>query len=324
VEHPAGPGRPSGLGCYLLALGLIAAVSVGVNVADLRVGTAPAADETLAREMLKSPAVRVFLGALMLATVAGLVILATSIGGALRGVGSIPPPPIQPSVLLIGFLVFLIALFLLSGVAAALVSAFGVDPETSRGAVGYVVVEIAAILCAFTLSFTLLSRVLSMTGEDIREMGWRCLGLGRTLVWGAGGYMAALPLLFAGLWISQGLFRNIETPQHPIVDTLLRGGTAFWLAAVLAVVIAPIVEETCFRGMLYGALRSQMGVWPASAVSAAFFAAMHPTLPAGFLPILALGVVLAVLRERTGSLVPSMVCHAINNAVALALVRLLY
>lgn len=324
MENPVGPGRASGVGCYLLALALIAAVFVGLNVADLDLGASPPAGETIAQEALRSPVVRGFLSALMLATLAGLVILASSLAGGLRGMGSNPPPTIQPSVLLIGFLAFLVSLFMLSGVAATLVGAFGADPETSRGAVQYVVVEMAAILGAFALSFAVLSRVLSMTGEDIREIGWRGLGLGRALAWGAGGYLAALPLLFAGLWISQGLFRNIQTPQHPIVDTLLRGGAPFWLAAVLAVVIAPIVEETCFRGMLYGALRSQMSVWPASVVSAAFFAAIHPTLPAGFLPILSLGVVLAILREKTGSLVPSMVCHAANNAVALALVRLLY
>jgi membrane protease YdiL (CAAX protease family) len=51
-------------------------------------------------------------------------------------------------------------------------------------------------------------------------------------------------------------------------------------------------------------------------VSAVFFAAAHLE-PVALLPILLLGVVLAYTYEYTGSLVPGMMAHGVNNLVAL-------
>ena len=130
--------------------------------------------------------------------------------------------------------------------------------------------------------------------------------------------------MLVSYWLQNTLLRGVPTPEHPIVPYVAQGGAVFWAAFALATVVAPVVEETVFRGMLYTALRAQMRVWPAALVSGGIFAVVHPTLPGQFLPILALGVVLAILREKTGSLAPSMVCHAINNAAMLALVRLMY
>jgi membrane protease YdiL (CAAX protease family) len=52
--------------------------------------------------------------------------------------------------------------------------------------------------------------------------------------------------------------------------------------------------------------------------SAAFFAAAHLQV-VEFLPILILGLILTYLYEFTGSLVPGMIAHAVNNLAALAL-----
>jgi membrane protease YdiL (CAAX protease family) len=92
---------------------------------------------------------------------------------------------------------------------------------------------------------------------------------------------------------------------------------------VLAAVVAPLVEETAFRGLLYTSLRARTGVVASVIISAAIFAAIHPTIPAQFLPIFALGCAFALLREKTGSLAPSMICHGINNAVGLLFVWLI-
>jgi len=89
---------------------------------------------------------------------------------------------------------------------------------------------------------------------------------------------------------------------------------------VLIVVVAPIAEEIFFRGMLFGGLRKRLSTFPAAAISALVFGALHATTGITAVPpLIVFGFMLALLYERTGSLVPGMIAHAFNNALALAL-----
>lgn len=88
------------------------------------------------------------------------------------------------------------------------------------------------------------------------------------------------------------------------------------ILAVLVGLVVPIGEEIFFRGLTYGALRSMMNRHTAALVSALFFAALHLE-PVEFLPILILGTILAYVYDFTGSLVPGMIAHAVNNLTAL-------
>jgi membrane protease YdiL (CAAX protease family) len=90
---------------------------------------------------------------------------------------------------------------------------------------------------------------------------------------------------------------------------------AFWLAAA---VVAPICEESFFRGYVFTALRGRYGRMVAYPLSALLFAAIHFNLPA-ILPIVAMALGLAFLYDRSGSVVPGIVAHALNNSVALTI-----
>jgi uncharacterized protein len=154
------------------------------------------------------------------------------------------------------------------------------------------------------------------------------VGLARSLKWAFGGYLAALPFVIAGLIFTQVLFRTIlkgvPMPEHPIVPTVESGGALTWvIAVILAVIVAPIVEEIAFRGLLYTALRARMGMWPAAIISGMIFAALHPTVMGAFVVLSVLGCAFALIRDRTGSLVPSMICHGINNGVMFLLLWLM-
>jgi membrane protease YdiL (CAAX protease family) len=81
--------------------------------------------------------------------------------------------------------------------------------------------------------------------------------------------------------------------------------------------LVPVVEETFFRGFVYGGLRGRMGTRWAMFLGALVFALLHFSLDR-LIPILVLGWALAWLYERTGSLVPGVILHAANNAFALA------
>jgi membrane protease YdiL (CAAX protease family) len=89
------------------------------------------------------------------------------------------------------------------------------------------------------------------------------------------------------------------------------------LLFVLAVVLAPITEELMFRGWIYTSLRFSFGLWPAILVSAALFGGAHyEDTHLYALAVFPVGIALAAIRERTGSVKASMLFHAVNNFIA--------
>ncbi len=99
-------------------------------------------------------------------------------------------------------------------------------------------------------------------------------------------------------------------------DTLLT--LAF---AVLAIAIAPFVEELTFRGFLFNALLRYSPVWVAATISGMVFGLSHGS-PSAFVPLAGSGIVLAYVYYLTGSLPASMLTHAIFNAINVALIAL--
>jgi membrane protease YdiL (CAAX protease family) len=99
-------------------------------------------------------------------------------------------------------------------------------------------------------------------------------------------------------------------------------GASLAALGVMSVLAAPLLEEWFFRGALYRALRQALGdqsprrstAW-AVVISAILFALAHGE-PLQFAGLAFLGVVLALLVQRTRRLVPSVITHASFNAVA--------
>jgi membrane protease YdiL (CAAX protease family) len=102
----------------------------------------------------------------------------------------------------------------------------------------------------------------------------------------------------------------LDTAKEPLEMVLL---------TVSVVIVAPLVEELFFRGLLLGALRRRWGSPAAVAVSAGVFAVVHRQL----LPLpglFVLGVVAALLVIRTGRLGPAWTLHAGFNAATVAVI----
>jgi uncharacterized protein len=103
-------------------------------------------------------------------------------------------------------------------------------------------------------------------------------------------------------------------------DLGAKGSTAALIAVTfLVTVCAPLAEEFFFRGYFYGALR-RLGVWRAVVLTGLAFGGVHVFgSPIAFIvPLALLGMGLALLRERTGSLYPGIALHCINNSVAMS------
>ena len=138
-------------------------------------------------------------------------------------------------------------------------------------------------------------------------------GTGRAALWGlVGGVVAAAVGVGYLLVILQlpGVRPALDESQLH----LPRPGA--WLV-VLAVLAAPLFEETIFRGLVFGGLRRSVRFRWAALASAAIFAVVHP--PIAVVPVFGLALVTAYVYERTHLLIAPMVTHAVYNAVVVGL-----
>jgi len=91
-----------------------------------------------------------------------------------------------------------------------------------------------------------------------------------------------------------------------------------------AVVLTPVFEEILFRGLLFATLRARLGLGASAVLSAVVFAGAHGYGVLGFVTVCWSGVLWAVAYEKTGSLLPSIAAHAVDNlGASLALLLVL-
>ncbi len=81
------------------------------------------------------------------------------------------------------------------------------------------------------------------------------------------------------------------------------------------VVLAPLFEEIIFRGIVFSTLRAKFGLTPSLVGSAGIFALVHGYGQIAFFSVFWSGMLWAWLYERTGSIVPGIFAHAVNNAL---------
>jgi membrane protease YdiL (CAAX protease family) len=141
---------------------------------------------------------------------------------------------------------------------------------------------------------------------------WRSVGLGVLLAIPAWIGAQLLAVITARLLEPFGLQPEMGVAEAAIelVDPIVLG--------VALLVVAPVAEEIFFRGIVFNAWLREFGVRRAVIGSALLFALIHGSIfviPA----IFALGIGLALLYHRTGSLPASIAMHATFNGITLGL-----
>ncbi len=149
---------------------------------------------------------------------------------------------------------------------------------------------------------------------------WRLLGLrplpAAQVLWpGLRAYA-----LFCFLMLPLGLFASHHfLASLPPLFQGTEGLPAYLVYVLLVCLVAPVAEEIVFRGFVYSGLRHLFSPNWAAGISALAFAGAHlPAPTAATLVVAVLGFVLARLYERTRSLLPGMVLHALHNALVFA------
>ncbi|HLY65447.1 MAG TPA: CPBP family intramembrane glutamic endopeptidase [Chloroflexota bacterium] len=153
-------------------------------------------------------------------------------------------------------------------------------------------------------------------------MSWRELGVRLRPI----GEQVQLGLLGGiGLFATAGIFGalltrlGIRQNQYERFQGIEGAPLALFALALLAgCVLAPLVEELFFRGYVFQTFWQRRGPWWSYLFSALLFAAAHANLPAAA-PIFVMGLMLAYLFRRTGSIVPGMIAHGLNNAISFSL-----
>ena len=167
--------------------------------------------------------------------------------------------------------------------------------------------EMLAMLALFFLS-SLIALAIA-----VAPMGWRALpalGFRPARFWPI--VLGAVGALVISVAVSQlgepeGVKQALDVARTP---------SLFVASLLVMALLAPLVEEAVFRGLLYGWVAGRWGSVAAWIVSSLAFAAAHYE-PAHIVLVLPLGLLFGWLRRRTDSLLPSLFSHIVNNGFAL-------
>lgn len=112
-------------------------------------------------------------------------------------------------------------------------------------------------------------------------------------------------------------------PQDPHVTIFDTSPLGIFIAVVVFIFIAPVVEEILFRGFIFQTLLNKFRPWIASVVSAGIFALIHFEFQSIGI-ILFLALVLNWIFMRSKSLWPCIGFHMLNNAIVFWVEILMY
>lgn len=145
----------------------------------------------------------------------------------------------------------------------------------------------------------------------------RMRALGAGIGWGSLAWIVASALTLAIVVLLErlGVEPEIQLAEQAIAELNPA------LVVVAVVVLAPIAEEIFFRGVAFNAWLAERGRRFAYIGSAALFAVIHVSL-VSVLPIFLLGLALAWIYRRTGSLVGPIAMHATVNGISVAIALL--
>lgn len=147
--------------------------------------------------------------------------------------------------------------------------------------------------------------------------------LGLHLAGGRWLWLAPIAVLIVSFAVDEGILRLVReiagseimpTVSAVIAEIATTPGRVV-LAILVMGILAPLVEELVFRGLLYGYVEGRFGGMAALIVSSLAFAAAHVE-PIHVALVLPVGVLLGWTRMRTGSLWPAIAAHVANNTVA--------
>lgn len=148
----------------------------------------------------------------------------------------------------------------------------------------------------------------------LKELGLVKISVLKTLKLISTGY-----LLYLGITLAISIlvvYTNIKIPGFQVQEKILPlfSGNII-LAGIIIVLIAPIIEELFFRGLLLRTISDKVGIYYGSIISAAIFAIFHMQWES-IIPIFILGLIINSIVIKGKSLYPAIGFHMLNNTIA--------
>lgn len=171
----------------------------------------------------------------------------------------------------------------------------------------------SAVSSILTIVFFIKKKYVSLSSDYIKSRPWGVLSLIALL---------SLALLIPSAFV-QELFP--ESLTKDVLKDVFKQLVASPFGYIVIGICAPLTEELVFRGAVlrtllqhYATDNSTKRVWGCIAFSALFFSFTHMN-PAQMPHAFVIGLLLGWLYYHTGSILPGLVCHWINNSAAFAL-----
>ena len=159
----------------------------------------------------------------------------------------------------------------------------------------------------YVVMFAVMYRLLKVrTGGFWKPVRWNWPNGWATFLVGGG-------LLYFAL---AGLGQLLPIPKHLPIDRFYETARQATIMSVLAVTLAPLMEELFFRGFLYPVLERRLGVKPGILLTAAAFGLLHGAqlkYSWAVLIIFLVGIALTTVRAMTKSVAASFLLHAGYN-----------
>ncbi len=227
-----------------------------------------------------------------------------------RADGWLPLPVWVPFATMLAAVIAILIVGALATVVWILIDPGADTSETPDGLlIGLTVIQDALLVGAAVFAVTAI-----MGRATPRMFGLRPVGLWRALGW--------IAVAYGGYWLVSAMLLAIfgEPPEQDLVSDLKATEDLAVLIGfgVLTCLVAPLAEELFFRGFLFSVLAARYGVLLAALATGAIFGLIHlPGSPAlGVAVLVAFGALLCLVYWKTGSLVPCMALHALNNAIS--------
>ena len=138
---------------------------------------------------------------------------------------------------------------------------------------------------------------------------WRWFGVALSL------YGAQLILAIVAITVVKALWPSLNLEEVQDIKPFGQANWAIVASFIASVMIAPVIEELLFRGLLFGSLRTKLPVWLAAVIAAAVFGLLHAQASVMIYTFM-FGLLLAWLYHRSRSLWPGILLHLLNNGVA--------
>ena len=157
-------------------------------------------------------------------------------------------------------------------------------------------------------------------GNTFKTYGVKKVGALKTLGYIFGGYMKYIAIIMIlSLLI---LYSNLKIPgfqaQENIIPIFGEDTFSIVIGGIIAIGIAPFVEEIFFRGFLLRAVTDKWGTIIGNISTAALFAVFHMQWQS-IIPIFILGIIINSITIRSKSIIPAIGFHIFNNAIAFTL-----